>query len=104
MAYINGSSFEWDEAKSRACLVQRGFDFATASSAFYDPYRILTQDLRHDYGEDRFTAIGAINDRVYVVVYTMRGTVIRIISARKANAREVKHYEHHARQIRSNRP
>ena len=34
----------------------------------------------------------------YVVVYTIRGSAVRIISARKANPKEVADYEHNARQ------
>ncbi len=65
---------------------------------FHDPLRIVTQDRRRDYGEDRFQVIGTINERTYVVVYTMRGMATRIISARKANTREIRNYEHNARQ------
>ena len=45
-------------------------------------------DQRWDYGEDRYRLLGAVEDRVFVVIYT-----IRIISARKANRREVREYE-----------
>ena len=90
--------FEWDEAKNSACFEHRGFDFAYAVSTFLDPYRIVAQDRRRDYGEDRYRQLGMIDGRVYVVVYTMRGSAIRIISARKANRKEVAEYEHYARQ------
>ena len=90
--------FEWDEAKSDACLQGRGFDFAYATRVFLDPHRIVAQDRRRDYGEDRFQVLGAIEERVYAVVFTMRDTVTRMISARKANAREVEYYEHHTHQ------
>ncbi len=97
MAYKTELEFEWDEAKSHACFVRRGFDFAAATQVFFDPLRIVTPDCRHDYGEDRFQVIGAIGERIFVIVYTMRGMATRIISARKANARETGHYEHNAR-------
>lgn len=58
----------------------------------------LVQDRRWDYGEDRYRVLGMIEERVYIVVYTVRGSVIRIISARKANAKEVGDYEHNAHQ------
>ncbi len=48
---------------------------------------------RWDYGEDRYQLLGAIEGRVFFVAYTRRGTALRIISARKANRREVKEYE-----------
>ncbi len=90
--------FEWDEVKSNACLVRRGFDFAYAVRAFFDPFRMVNADRRRDYGEDRYQLQGAIEGRVYVVVYTIRGSAIRIISARKANRKEVRKYEHDTRE------
>ena len=50
------------------------------------------------YGEDRYHLLGRIDGRAYIVVYTLRGPAVRIISARKANAKEVADYEHNARQ------
>ncbi len=90
--------FEWDDAKNSACFTRRGFDFAYAVRAFFDPRRIVVQDRRRDYGEDRYRLIGMIDGRAYVVVYTVRGSAIRIISARKANRKEVSDYEYNARQ------
>ena len=88
--------FEWDDAKSDRCFVQRGFDFAFAAYAFRDPNRIVERDRRLDYGEDRYRLVGAIGNRVFVLIYTLRGSAIRIISARKANKKEVREYEHDA--------
>ena len=93
MGYARAMNFEWDEAKSEACFAQRGFDFAYAARAFLDPDRIVQADTRHSYGEERYQLMGMIEQRVFVVVYTSRHEVIRIISARKANQREVRHYE-----------
>ena len=86
-------NFEWDEDKNDACYRERGFDFAYAAFAFADPDRIIQQDTRYIYGEDRYQLIGRIDGRLFVLVYTPRDDVIRIISARKANAREVIRYE-----------
>ena len=90
--------FEWDEAKNSACFERRGFDFAYAAQAFLDPQRIVAQDRRRDYGEDRCQLLGTVDGRVYVVVYTVRNSAVRIISARKANRREVADYGHNAHQ------
>jgi uncharacterized DUF497 family protein len=46
--------FEWDDSKSEACYTQRGFDFAYAAQAFFDPHRWVRLDQRYSYGEDRF--------------------------------------------------
>ncbi len=86
-------NFEWDEAKSEACFRERGFDFAYAARAFFDPDRLIQADTRRSYGEERYQLLGKIEQRLFVVVYTPRDDVLRIISARKANQREVRHYE-----------
>ena len=88
--------FEWDEAKSDTCFVERGFDFSYVAQVFLDAQRIVRPDVRFEYGEERFQLLGAVDGRIYQVAYTMRGRVMRIISARKANLREVKLYENGA--------
>ena len=88
--------FEKDGAKNTACFTRRGFDFAYAVRAFFDPRRIVVQDRRRDYGEDRYRLLGMIDGRAYVAIYTVRVSVIRIISARKANRREIANYEYNA--------
>ena len=98
LAYSVWMEFEWDDAKNDACFLRRGLDFVYAVRAFHDPNRIVTHDRRRDYGEDRYRLLGTIDGRVYVVVYTVRGSAIRIISARKANGREVTYYEYNTRQ------
>jgi uncharacterized DUF497 family protein len=90
--------FEWDEAKSEACFQVRGFDFAYAARAFFDPDRVVQADTRHSYGEERFQVMGRIEQRLFVIVYTPRRDAIRIISARKANQREVRDYENRTRE------
>ena len=89
-------NFEWDEDKSEACFQERGFDFSYAARAFFDPGRLVQTDTRYNYGEDRFQLMGKIESRLFVVVYTPRHEAIRIISARKANQREIRHYENSA--------
>ena len=53
---------------------------------------VVSVDGRRRYGETRFVAHGLIEDRLYVMVFTLRETSVRIISLRKANTREVKRY------------
>lgn len=86
-------NFEWDEAKSETCFQERGFDFAYAAQAFFDPNRFVRADTRHSYGEERYQLVGRIEQRLFVVVYTPRQDALRIISARKANQREVQNHE-----------
>lgn len=85
--------FERDASKSAVCFRERGFDFAYAANAFSDRDRLIREDTRYCYGEARYQLIGRIGGRHFVVVFTPRRNVTRIISARKANQREVKEYE-----------
>lgn len=85
--------FQWDDEKSEACFKSRGFDFAYAASAFADRGRKVREDARFSYGEARYELLGRIEGRIYVVIFTIRAQELRIISARKANRREVKRYE-----------
>lgn len=98
MNYYWRMEFEWDSDKSDACFTERGFDFAYVLRAFLDENRLIHKDARWDYGEDRYQLLGIIEGRVFFVVYTLRGQSIRIISARKANKREVNDYENSTRE------
>ncbi len=102
MNHTGNMHFEWDEAKSEVCFQQRGFDFDYVAQAFFDPNRIVSADNRHSYGEARYRLMGMIEQRVFVVVYTPRSRATRIISARKANQREVKDYENGSFKTRNN--
>jgi uncharacterized DUF497 family protein len=53
----------------------------------------VNADTRRSYGEERLQLMGLIKQRLFVLVYIPRHDAMRIISARKANQREVKHYE-----------
>ena len=90
------SDFEWDEAKSEACFRERGFDFVYLTAGFTDPARVTWVDNRYDYGETRYVMICAIEQRHFVVVFTIRSRKIRIISGRKANNRERAMYDSRA--------
>lgn len=96
--------FEWDRAKSDACFEQRGFDFAYALNVFLDPHRLVALDDRWEYGEERHRLLGKIEGRVCCLAFTVRGERIRIISARKANGREVGTYEDSASKGRPEPP
>jgi len=78
---------EFDPAKRRATLADRGLDMADAAEVFADAILTLA-DTRLNYGEDRFMTVGYLRDRMVIVIWTMRGTSRRIISLRKANERE----------------
>ena len=83
--------FEWDTAKEQANRKKHGIDFRTAAKVFLDPSVIEFDDLGAT-GEPRFNAIGLVDGRMLFVTYTVRGDVIRIISARGAEPHEKRKY------------
>lgn len=88
--------YEWDEAKSAANLRKHkvtfeaieGFDWSTA---------LVVSDDRFDYGEDRWFAIGMIENRLYSLTFTIRGDRIRVISLRVAEPAERRLYHEQSR-------
>ena len=81
--------FEWDEAKNAANLEKHGVDFLEASRIFGGPLVIVPAWSSE---EERFKAIGAAGNRVWVVIYTQRLENRRIIGARKASRNERRQY------------
>ena len=83
---------EWDEEKCRANLEKHGLSFDDAWQVLAGD-TITIPDERYDYGEDRLITLGRLAGRVVVVVHVSRGENTRIISMRKANAREQEIYQ-----------
>ncbi|HEX7886179.1 MAG TPA: BrnT family toxin [Phenylobacterium sp.] len=82
---------EFDPAKSARNEADRGLSFALVAG-FDWTTALVVEDIRFAYPEPRFFALGLISDRVHAVVFTPTAKGIRVISFRKANAREVKTY------------
>lgn len=85
------ATVEWDEAKRAENLAGRGIDFADATRLDWSTAQIVTDD-RRDYGEERLMARGLIDGRLHILVFTLRGDALRVISLRKANGREQARY------------
>jgi uncharacterized DUF497 family protein len=85
-------TFEWDEEKAAANVAKHGIRFDYATRVFLDPYRIEMLDDREEYGEGRYKTIGIVESRALVVIYTIRNGNIRLISARRAERYEQRHY------------
>jgi uncharacterized protein len=87
--------FEWDEAKNRENRRKHGVPFEEAQTVFLDESAIRFFDPDHSADEDRFLMLGiSFRLRVLVVCHCLRvsDSVIRIISARKADKGEETHY------------
>jgi len=83
---------EFDPAKARTNLRKHRVSFADAEQALRDPQAITIEDPDAD-SEQRFVTLGSDTlGRVLIVVYSLRGDRVRLISARKASKGEVRQY------------
>lgn len=84
--------FAWDAEKNERNIAKHGVAFEYAVLIFSGRVAVRVDD-RRDYGEPRWIGLGAVDGRVFCVVWTTRSSeVYRIISARKAHERETKAY------------
>lgn len=91
--------FDWDEDKRSSNIEKHGIDFAEIAPIFTHPY-VERIDNRQNYSETRMILLGIVDNRVLCLVYTIRDSVYRIISARRANQRERrKYYESLSRRV-----
>lgn len=86
--------FEWDDEKAKANFKKHRVGFDEATTVFTDPFSVTIPDPGHSANEQRYVDIGSSDKgRVLVVVYTERGSNIRIISCRRATLSEQTLYE-----------
>ena len=92
---MNNIDFEWNKRKGNTNLKKHGVSFEEAKTVFYDEHAIQYFDPDHSGNEDRFLLLGmSFKLRAIVLCHCYRKeeTIIRIISARKANKEEKKEY------------
>lgn len=93
MKYIK---FTFDKHKAEINFAKHGVSFIEAKSVFADEFARVIFDEEHSEYEERFIILGmSARARILIVVhcYREKDETIRIISARKATAREIKQYE-----------
>src|SRR5512136_2004799 len=92
--------FEWDDRKDAANQRKHGVSFAEAETAFLDEDALIIEDPDHSEAEDRFILLGvSAGLRVLFVCHCVResGSLIRIISARRAKRHEQEQYRERLR-------
>ena len=82
----------FDPRKSERNLRERGLGFEMVAD-FDLRSAIYNVDTRKEYGEVRTRAIGFIGNTLYALVFTIRGSALRVISLRRANRKERGRYE-----------
>jgi uncharacterized DUF497 family protein len=91
---MRGLAFEWDPRQEIANRRKHNVGVADACTVFGDPLSITVPDPEHSAREERFVSIGMSGERkLLVVVHTVRGVRIRLISARTATRHERRKYE-----------
>ena len=89
-----GIAFEWDPRKDSANRRKHGVGFSEASTVFDDPLSITIADPDHAIEEERSVIAGMSSRRnLLIVVHTVKGERIRLISARPATNHERRKYE-----------
>ncbi len=83
--------YEWDENKAKINLQKHKVPFECASEFCWND-ALIYEDTRKNYDETRYKALAPIENRLHLIVYTMRKEIVRVISLRKANKREFNYY------------
>jgi len=92
---MDNLKFDWDKTKAVLNKKKHGVSFEEAVTVFYDDDALEFYDPDHSESEDRFFMVGlSFRTRVLLVSHCVResGTLIRIISARKATKQEAERY------------
>jgi hypothetical protein len=83
--------FEFDPDKDAVNQAKHGVSLALAVELDWDAALVWVDD-RFEYGESRMIALAPETAILYYVAFVDRGMLRRVISLRRANRREVKHY------------
>ena len=72
MSCMKKLQVEWDENKNNVNLEKYGVSFGEAQMVFFDPMRVIAEDLKHSDIEKRYYCIGMVDNEVITVRFTYR--------------------------------
>ncbi len=88
------TGFQWDKGNINKNLLNHNVDNWECEQIFFNEPLIILDDPKHSLSEKRWAAFGRTDiGRLLVVIFTRRGKLLRIISARDMNPKERKFYE-----------
>ena len=91
---MSNLSFEWDPQRALINQQKHNIAFEEAQTIFEDPLAVIFEDKKHSKHELREIVVGhSLRNQLLFVCFTERDGSIRIISARRATARERRDYE-----------
>lgn len=94
------TGFDWDEGNLLKNWENQGVTAAESEQVFFNRPILVHQNGPHSVGEERFFLLGRTDsDRHLFLVFTIRGELIRVISARDMSRRERRSYEGHGKKI-----
>lgn len=88
--------FDFDPAKDEANRRKHGAPLSFGVRVFEDEDYVVLPSLRPVDGEDRYKAVGTVEDRLWTVIHVWRGGTMRLISVRRSNAGEQGDYDRHS--------
>ncbi len=92
-ALTHCTGFDWDAGNAEKNWQAHRVSAAEAEQVFYNRPVLITEDPGHSVTEPRFAALGKTDaDRTLHVVFTVRGPLVRVISARDASRKERRAY------------
>lgn len=83
--------YEWDEDKRISNLKKHTLDFQDVIHFVWDS-ALISEDQSESYGEIRYRALGLLQQQLVMLVFTLRGESVRVISLRKATRQEKQYY------------
>ena len=88
------SGFQWDQGNIDKNLVKHHVENWECEQIFFNEPLIILEDPKHSLSEKRWAAFGKTDaGRLLTIVFTKRGNLLRVISARDMNRKERKYYE-----------
>ena len=92
--FDNFVGFQWDQGNIDKNLIKHNVENWESEQVFFNKPLLVLDDPKHSIPEKRWAAFGRTDaDRFLIVIFTRRGNLIRVISARDMNKKERKFYD-----------
>jgi len=92
--FDNFVGFQWDQGNIDKNLINHNVENWESEQVFFNKPLLVLDDPKHSIPEKRWAAFGKTDaNRFLIVIFTKRGDLIRVISARDMNKKERKFYD-----------
>lgn len=92
--FDNFVGFQWDQGNIDKNLIKHNVENWESEQVFFNKPLLVLDDPKHSIPEKRWAAFGKTDaDRFLIVIFTRKGGLIRVISARDMNKKERKFYD-----------